>query len=59
MPLKIAAARETECAEKRVALTPEIAKKFKALGAEMRMEQSAGAESHFIDTDYADRKSVV
>src|SRR5574343_135343 len=58
MPLKIAAARETECAEKRVALTPEIAKKFKALGAEMRMEQSAGAESHFIDTDYADVQFV-
>lgn len=32
--------------------------KFKALGAEMRMEQSAGAESHFIDTDYADVQFV-
>lgn len=54
MPLKIAVARETECAEKRVALSPEIAKKFLALGAQIDIEQSAGAESHFIDTDYSD-----
>ena len=54
MPIKIAVARECEAAEKRVALIPDIAKKFKALGADLLMEQSAGAESHFIDTDYAD-----
>ncbi len=58
MPLKIAVARETECSEKRVALAPEIAKKFKALGADILMEQSAGSESHFIDTDYADIQFV-
>jgi NAD(P) transhydrogenase subunit alpha len=54
MSLKIAVARESESLEKRVALAPEIAKKFKALGADMFIEQSAGSESHFIDSDYAD-----
>lgn len=54
MSLKIAIARESESLEKRVALAPEIAKKFKALGADIFMEQSAGSESHFIDSDYAD-----
>lgn len=54
MPLKIVVIKETENGEKRVALAPEIAKKFIALGAHINMEQSAGAESHFIDTDYSD-----
>ena len=58
MPLKIAVIRETEPGEKRVALSPEIAKKFLALGAWIEMEQSAGAESHFIDTDYTDVRFV-
>ena len=58
MPLKIAVARETEGAEKRVALSPEVAKKFLALGAQIDIEQSAGAESHFIDTDYSDVRLV-
>ena len=52
MPLNIAVIREREEGEKRVALAPEIAKKFKALGADLFLEQSAGSESHFIDTDY-------
>lgn len=54
MSLKIAVARESESLEKRVALAPEIAKKFKAFGANIFIEQSAGSESHFIDSDYAD-----
>jgi NAD(P) transhydrogenase subunit alpha len=54
MSLKIAIARETEALEKRVALAPEIAKKFKALGADLFIEQSAGSESHFIDSEYLD-----
>lgn len=52
MPLKIAVARETELYEKRVALAPDIAKKFRAQGADIFMEQTAGSESHFIDTDF-------
>lgn len=54
MPLKIGIAKELEPGEKRVALSPEVAKKLTTLGAKLEMEQSAGAESHFIDTDYTD-----
>ena len=53
MPLTIAVSRERTPGEHRVALVPETAKKFAALGALLRMEQSAGTESHFLDSDYA------
>lgn len=58
MPLEIAVARERLPGERRVALVPETARKFAALGAAIRMEQSAGIESHFLDTDYADVRPV-
>jgi len=54
MPLTLAVARERADGECRTALIPETAKKFSALGAKLRMEQSAGAQSHFLDSDYAD-----
>jgi NAD(P) transhydrogenase subunit alpha len=54
MSLSIAVVRERLPGESRVALVPETAKKFAALGASLRMEQSAGIESHFLDSDYAD-----
>ncbi|HSG21675.1 MAG TPA: NAD(P)(+) transhydrogenase (Re/Si-specific) subunit alpha, partial [Azonexus sp.] len=54
MPLCIAVARERAPGESRVALVPETAKKFAALGATLRMEQSAAIESHFLDTDFVD-----
>ena len=54
MPLKIAVARETAPGEKRVALSPEGAKKFVAAGASIALEQGAGIDSHFVDTDFAD-----
>ncbi len=54
MSLTIAVARERGDGESRVALVPETAKKFAALGARLRMEQSAGVSSHFLDPDYAD-----
>ena len=58
MPLKIAVARERTPGEQRVALVPETAKKFAALGASLCMEQSAGVESHFLDPDYAQVAAV-
>ena len=58
MPLEIAVARERLSGERRVALVPETAKKFAALGATLRMEQSAGIESHFLDSDYPDVRPV-
>ncbi len=54
MPLTIAVTRERAPGESRVALVPETAKKFTALGAQLRMEQSAGIDSHMLDSDYAD-----
>jgi len=53
MSLSIAVVRERLPGESRVALVPETAKKFAALGASLRIEQSAGIESHFLDSDYA------
>lgn len=52
MPLTIAVTRERGPGESRVALVPETAKKFIALGAQLRMEQSAGVDSHLLDPDY-------
>jgi NAD(P) transhydrogenase subunit alpha len=40
--------------ETRVALSPETAKKFKSLGAEVRMQSDAGRGSKFPDQAYAD-----
>lgn len=58
MPLSIAVVRERSSGESRVALVPETAKKFAALGAQLSMEQSAGIQSHFLDSDYAGVKLV-
>jgi NAD(P) transhydrogenase subunit alpha len=58
MPLTIAVVRERSSGESRVALVPETAKKFAALGAHLCMEQSAGTQAHFLDSDYADVKLV-
>ncbi len=58
MPLNIAVVRERASGERRVALVPETARKFMALGAAIRMEQSAGSESHFLDSDYPEVQTV-
>ena len=52
MPLVIAVIKERILGEYRVALVPETAKKFIALGAKLQLEQNAGAESHFMDSTY-------
>ena len=52
MPITIAVGREHLEGEHRGALVPETAKKFSALGAQLRMEQGAGLNSHFVDADY-------
>lgn len=59
MAVAIAAIRETVEGERRVALTPEIAKKLKARGAEIILEHDIGASAYFpdalfIDTQFAD-----
>jgi proton-translocating NAD(P)+ transhydrogenase subunit alpha len=54
MPLVIGVLKETDHGEKRVAVVPDVVKKFKALGAELCIEQGAGAGSFFPDKDFGD-----
>ncbi len=50
--MKIAVIRETAAGERRVAATPETAKKFIALGADVAVETGAGVASSVSDADY-------
>ena len=54
MPLKIAVPAERLAGETRVAMTPEVAKKLKALGANVCLESGAGTNSHYPDSQFAD-----
>ncbi|TAN09054.1 MAG: NAD(P) transhydrogenase subunit alpha [Rhodanobacteraceae bacterium] len=53
MPITIAALRETATLERRVAVTPETAKKLAARGARVVLEHGAGARAGFPDAAYA------
>jgi NAD(P) transhydrogenase subunit alpha len=52
MSVVIGVPRETASGEQRVAVVPEVVKKFKALGAEFCIERGAGASSYFQDGDF-------
>ncbi len=52
MPLVIGVLRETAPGEKRVAIVPEMVKKFKFLGADICIEQGAGRGSLFRNEDF-------
>ena len=52
MPSTVAAVREDAPNERRVALTPEVTKKLKGLGAELLVEQGIGARAHIHDEAY-------
>ncbi len=52
MPLTVGVLRESAAGEARVALTPEVATKLAALGAEIHMQSGAGARSWLNDSDY-------
>ncbi len=54
MATTVAAVRETVPGERRVALTPEVAKKLKALGARIILQDGAGAPACFVDPAYID-----
>jgi len=54
MPLFIGIPKETMPGEQRVASVPEVAKKFKTLGASLCIETGAGAASYFRDADFAE-----
>ena len=53
MPVTVAALRETAAGERRVAITPETAKKFQARGLRVLLERGAGAAAGFPDAGYA------
>lgn len=52
MSLLIGVPRETAAGETRVAVVPEVVKKFKALGVDFCIEAGAGAASYFADADF-------
>ena len=57
--MRIAVLKEREAGETRVALTPETAKKFIALGASVAVEEGAGLAASISDTDYTDAGAEV
>ncbi|HET6552621.1 MAG TPA: NAD(P) transhydrogenase subunit alpha [Dyella sp.] len=54
MPITVAALRETAAGERRVALTPEVAKKLRGKGLRVLLEHDAGTSAGFPDSAYAD-----
>ncbi|UXI67474.1 Re/Si-specific NAD(P)(+) transhydrogenase subunit alpha [Tahibacter amnicola] len=58
MAVTIAVLRETSPNERRVALTPEVAKKLKGRGASILVEQGAGTSAGFGDVQYRDAEIV-
>jgi H+-translocating NAD(P) transhydrogenase subunit alpha len=57
--IHIAALRESAVAERRVAMTPETAKKFIALGASVSVETGAGHGASIADAAYAEAGAAV
>lgn len=57
--MKLAILKEDAVGERRVAVTPEIAKKFIALGAEVAVEAGAGVGSSCADASYRATGAVV
>ncbi len=50
--MKLAVPRESHRQETRVALSPETAKKFRALGLDVDVERGAGTRAGFPDAEY-------
>ncbi|WP_020184317.1 Re/Si-specific NAD(P)(+) transhydrogenase subunit alpha [Methylopila sp. 73B] len=57
--MKIAVAKETDAAEPRVALTPDVVKKLKGLGADISIETSAGVASGVTDAAYEEAGATI
>lgn len=53
MPITIVAVRECAPNERRVALSPEVAKKLKGLGADLLIQQGVGQRTNVPDAAYA------
>lgn len=54
MPVTIAVPAERQAGETRIAVTPDVAKRFKALGATVVLQTGAGVPAHFLDAEYKD-----
>ena len=54
MPITVAALRETAAGERRVAITPEMAKKLRGKGLRVLLEHDAGRAAGFPDGAYAE-----
>jgi NAD(P) transhydrogenase subunit alpha len=54
MTVIIGIPKETVAGETRIALVPEVAKRFRAQGAEFLIEKGAGESSAYPDADFAD-----
>lgn len=54
MSITVSALRETAAGERRVAITPEVAKKLRGKGVRVLLEHGAGAAAGFPDASYAD-----
>ena len=52
MPVTVVCLKEAAAGERRVAITPETAKKISALGAQVRVARDAGAQAGFPDAAY-------
>ncbi len=57
--MKIAVLKESAAGERRVAATPETARKLVALGATVAVEAGAGAAADFADTEFAEAGATV
>lgn len=54
MPITVTAVHETAAGERRVAITPEVAKKLRGKGLRVLLERGAGAAAGFPDASYTD-----
>ena len=59
MPVTVSVVRETAPNERRLALSPEIAKKLKGLGATVAMQSGAGTPTHLPDAAFAGNVEIV
>lgn len=58
MPVSLVIPKESVSGETRVALVPEVAKKLKAMGANIRMEMGAAERAMLRDADFVDVQVV-
>jgi NAD(P) transhydrogenase subunit alpha len=58
MPVVIGVPREIAADEKRLAVVPDVVRKFKSQGAQIMIEAGAGAGAYFAESDFADATLV-